>query len=167
MRNVFSELNRGIFNLLFFRRMRQKNAIKNMLECLEEQSADGFLDILLEVMSLTFFVDKKFRENIDGFSGRYVFEDKSGKVYVAAVFRNNKLSVSNKKIEDPTFTLIFRDGHSLIKFLLSPSPDILNALLNQEIDFFGNINYINKFAYLAMHLKMMVAPVQKTGADEH
>jgi hypothetical protein len=164
MNNFLSELKRGIFNLIFFRRTRQKNALKAMLECLEEQAADDFLDILLKVMSLTFFIDKNFRQNIKDFSARYVFEDKSGKVYVAAIFNNNKLKVSNKKIEEPTFTLIFRDGNSLIKFLISPSPDILNAILNQEIDFFGNLNYINKFAYLAMHLKMMVAPAQKADA---
>jgi hypothetical protein len=159
MSNFFFELKNGICNLVFFRSIRQKNAVKDLLECLEEEVADGFLEILLEVMRLTFFVDKDFRRNIENFSARYVFQDKSGEVYVVAVFDNNRLTVSKRTVENPTFTLIFRDGNSLIKFLLSPSPDILNALLNQEIDFFGNINYINKFAYLAMHLKMMITPL--------
>ncbi|MDR1576099.1 MAG: hypothetical protein LBS37_08860 [Treponema sp.] len=158
MCKFFSALGRGILNLLFFRKNRQKRALQNMIICIEEQAADDFLDILLKVMGLTFFVDKDFRRNIENFSARYVFQDKIGEVYVAAIFENNKLTVNSRKINDPTFTLIFRDGSSLVKFLLSPSPDILNALLNQEIDFFGNLNYINKFAYLAMRLKMMVTP---------
>jgi hypothetical protein len=147
------------FNLLLFRSIRQKKAKNRFLESLENGVADDILQLLLDVMSLTLLVDKKFRKNIENFSGCYVFQDKTGKVYVVANFDKNKLKVSAKKIDIPTFTLIFRDGNSLIKFLLSPSPDILNALLNQEIDFFGNINYINKFAYMAMHLKLAVSGV--------
>jgi hypothetical protein len=164
MGKFFSDLLRSFSNLLFFRKSRWKRVLQDLSACLEEQAADDFLEILLKVMSLTFFVDKDFRQNIEGFSAQYVFKDKQGAVYAAAVFGGNKLKVSNRKIEQPTFTLIFRDGNSLIKFLLSPAPDILNALLNQEIDFFGNINYINKFAYLAMYLRMMVTPAQKNAA---
>jgi len=32
---------------------------------------------------------------------------------------------------------------------------VLDAMLNQEVDFDGNLNYINKFAYMAMRLKLM------------
>jgi hypothetical protein len=164
MGKFFSGLFRFFSNLLFFRKSRLKKVLRDLTACLEERAAEDFLEILLKVMSLAFFVDKDFRENIEDFSARYVFKDKQGGVYAAALFGGNKLKVTGKKIEEPTFTLIFRDGNSLIKFLLSPAPDILNALLNQEIDFFGNINYINKFAYLAMSLKMMVTPAQKNAA---
>ena len=75
--------------------------------------------------------------------------------YVAAEFKNNKLKVKQKQAEHFELMLTFNDGHSLFKLLLSESPDILDAVLNQEVDFSGNINYLNKFAYMAMRLRLM------------
>ncbi|MDR0294271.1 MAG: SCP2 sterol-binding domain-containing protein [Oscillospiraceae bacterium] len=143
-------------NRLLFRRTRRNRYFDKLTACVEEGVTDAFLTILLNLMSLALLIDPKYRRNIRDFEAQYIFKDKTGRVYVTAVFKNNKMRVRQKKADNPNLTLIFKDGASLFKLLLSGSPDILSALLNQEVDFTGNINYLNKFAYMAMHLWLTV-----------
>jgi hypothetical protein len=147
-----------LLNLILFRGFRRNRAAKAFASCLESEAADGFLTILLHFMSLSFLVDREFRKSIADFTASYYFTTQDGNMSVTALFDKGKLKVRDPKPDNPTFTLIFKDGKSLVNFLLSPAPDILNALLNQEIDFFGSINYINKFAYLAIHLRNALLP---------
>ncbi|HEX9061036.1 MAG TPA: hypothetical protein VF941_12725 [Clostridia bacterium] len=149
---------RLLLNFILFRHLRASKKKQDFKKCLESELVEGFLDILLDLMSIVFFVDKNFRRNIENFNARYLFKDKSDSIHVGAIFENSKLKVVNKEIDNVNVTLIFKDEKALAKFLLSASPDILNALLNQEVDFSGNINYISKFAYMAMHLKLAVMP---------
>jgi len=114
---------------------------------------DLFLGILLQAMRAKFIVDAEYRKNIKNFTAQYVFKDRSAKICQVAHFANGKMRVSTKEPENPTFTLVFRDGKALLSLLFSPAPDVLNALLNQEVDFTGNINYLNKFAYMALLAK--------------
>lgn len=127
---------------------------KKLLNCIGGHTIENVLDILLTLMGLVLRLDSHYRKNIEGFNAVYVFTDKTGDFYSAAVFRDNKLTVTGKKVENPTFTLIFKDNRALIKLLFSGAPDILNAMLNQEVDFDGNINYMSKFAYMALHLML-------------
>lgn len=113
---------------------------------------EGLLEVLLELMSLTLILDKDFGRNIKNFNANMVFTDKAGDFYVVAQFQNGKLKVSNKKQENYAFKLAFKDEKALAAILFSGAPDILKAMLNQEVDFEGNINYMNKFAYMALHL---------------
>lgn len=125
---------------------------KKLLNCISGHTIENVLDILLELMGLVLRLDSHYRRNIEDFNAVYVFTDKAGDFYSVATFQNERLTVSNEKVENPTFTLIFKDDESLIKLLFSGAPDILNAMLNQEVDFEGNINYMSKFAYMALHL---------------
>lgn len=115
--------------------------------------ADAFLTVLLKLMSLFLRINPKFRRNIKDFEAVYVFTDKSGKLYVTASFGNNRLRVRQRRVEKFNFKLTFTDGRALFKLLLSPAPDVLDAVLNQQVDFVGNINYLNKFAYMALTLR--------------
>lgn len=125
---------------------------KKLLNCIGGHAIENVMDALLKLMGLVLRLDKNYRRNIEGFNATYVFTDKAGDFYSAAIFKDNRLTVTGKKVENPTFTLIFKDNGSLIKLLFSGAPDILNAMLNQEVDFDGNINYMSKFAYMALHL---------------
>lgn len=130
----------------------RKAVEKKLLNCIGGHAIENIMDVLLTLMGLVLRLDKNYRRNIEGFNAVYVFTDKAGDFYSAAIFKDNKLTVTNNKVENPTFTLIFKDDESLIKLLFSGAPDILNAMLNQEVDFDGNINYMSKFAYMALHL---------------
>lgn len=145
----------GLWNRVLFRRTRANRYLSLMATNFDGKAADIFLTVLLRLMCLTFILSPKFRRNIKDFNATYVFVDKSTKLYVVAKFKNSKLKVQQKHVEEFDFKLVFKDGRALFKLLLSKAPDILDAVLKQEVDFSGNINYLNKFAYMAMHLRLM------------
>ncbi|MCX7920590.1 MAG: hypothetical protein N3B21_00990 [Clostridia bacterium] len=145
-----------ILNIILFRKFRTNSAKNNFMKCLQSELAEDFLDVLLKLMSLIFCVDKHFRRNIENFNARYLFMNKDGSITVAAVFNNGKLKVSEQKIDNTDVTVIFKDERALMNFILSPKPDILHAMLNQEVTFEGNLNYLSKFAFMATHLQLMV-----------
>lgn len=122
--------------------------------CIEGGSADSFLEILLRLISLVLIFDEKYRRNIAGFTGRYLFKSLDGWVTAGAVFENDHLDVSSSAITDPDITIIFKDGRALMDFLLTPKPDILGSMLRQEVSLSGNLNYLYKFAYMARRLQL-------------
>lgn len=124
---------------------------KRLLDCIEGRVIDDVLDILLKLMGLMFYLDHDYRRNIENFQATYVFTDYNGDFYTAVDFDNGKLKVSKETVSKPTFKLIFRDSNALIKVLFQGASDILEAMLNQEVDFEGNINYMGKFGYMALH----------------
>jgi hypothetical protein len=123
--------------------------------CIVNGVADAFLDILLNLMSLVFLFDHKFRQNIEGFSGRYHFVNKQWGSSTGAIFENNRLEVSNKVPANPDITITFKDGQAIMDYLLTPKPDILGSMLRQEVSLNGNLNYLYKFAYMARRLQLM------------
>lgn len=114
---------------------------------------DMLLSLLLRVMHLKFVLDAEYRKNIKDFTADYVFTDKAAKICQVAHFAHGTMHVDAKVPKNPTFTLTFSNGKALLALLFSPAPDVLDALLNQKVDFVGNINYLNKFAYMALRAK--------------
>jgi len=98
----------------------------------------------------------RFRKNIKDFTGKYFFTDKEEGITEAVIFKNGKMEVFNKPINDADITVTFKNNKALADFLLSPKPDLLNAMLHQDITLNGNLNYIYKFAFMAQHLRSMV-----------
>ena len=55
----------------------------------------------------------------------------------------------------PDATLVFRDGHALLNYLINyvifEERNFLQSLLNNEVRPSGNTNYLYKFLFLANH----------------
>lgn len=146
----------NVLNVVLLRDLRAKKLGKEFLKCIESEFAEEFLELLLKLMSLFFFLDKDFRRNIENFRGRYLFRSKDDEITVAAVFRDNKLKVYEKAIGNTDVTVTFRNARALMNYLLSPKPDILGSILRQDVVINGNFNYLYKFAYMAKRLQLMV-----------
>ena len=144
-----------VLNILFLRKFRVNIAGRRFAKTLESEFAEEFLDILLKLMGLMFCIDKNFRRNIENFDAKYMFKDKSAHIIVSAIFKNSSLKVIKQQIDNTNITIIFKDQKALMNFLLSPKPDILGAILNQDVTYEGNLNYLSKFAYMATHLRLM------------
>ena len=140
--------------LNIFRRWRRKGVERQFLKCLESEVAEEFLELLLKLMRLAFKLDKDFRRNINGFTGRYQFRSTDNSVTIAAVFTGKDLKVKERLIPDADVSVIFKDGKSLMNYLLAADRDILRLLLNNEVVLKGNVNYILKFGYIANHLQL-------------
>lgn len=127
--------------------------------CFESEAAEEFLQILLTLMQVTFLLNHEYRRNITNFAGRYQFKSADGQVTMAAVFRNGRMKVLEKAIENPNISITFRDGRTLLNFIISPRQDILGSMLRHDVRTNGNLNYLNKFGYMAKQLQLMMAPL--------
>ncbi len=135
-----------------------KSAMERLLGSIESESSEQFLEILLKLMKLVFILNPNgFRRNIEGFSGRYLFRSSDDSITVSAIFDNGVMTVEEGKIDRPDIAVTFRNGKALMNFILSPKPDILGAMLRQDVTLVGNLNYLYKFAYMAKRLQLMAA----------
>jgi len=140
--------------LNIFRRWWKARAERRFLKCLESESAEEFLELLLRLMSLTFTLDGDFRRNIEGFTGRYQFRSADNSITVAALFTGRDLKVKEELIPDAHVSVIFKDSRGLMNYLLAKDRDILRLLLNNEVVLKGNLNYVLKFGYMANHIQL-------------
>ena len=131
-----------------------EKAGEKFLNALEDEAAETFLEMLLLFMRLKFMFDPSYRRNIENFKGRYQFKSIDNKITVLVEFDNGKMDIKETLSEDVDVTVIFKDGRSLMNFLLSQNRDVLRGLLNNEINVNGNLNYIYKFAFMANHLQL-------------
>ena len=131
-----------------------EKAGEKFLNTLEDEAAETFLEVLLLFMKLKFMFDPSYRRNIENFKGRYQFKSRDNKITVLVELDNGKMDIKETLSEDVDVTVIFKDGRSLMNFLLSQNRDVLRGLLNNEITVTGNLNYIYKFAFMANHLQL-------------
>ena len=138
---------------------RHKKNMQRVIEKIETGFMDDFLEALLELMGLAFYLNNRFRANIKDFKAIYNFVSEDGRIAAAAVFANNGMKMKREKVpdDDPDLkvTVIFKDGHALWRFLMSGTPDIFKSVLDRDISYEGNLNYLLKFAYLSRHMKTM------------
>lgn len=140
--------------LNIFRRCRRRRTERQFLKCLESETAEEFLELLLKLMSLAFKIDEGFRRNITGFKGRYQFRTVDNSVTVAALFTGKDLTVKEELIPDAHVSVIFKDARSSMNYLLATDRDILRLVLNNEVMIKGNGSYMLKFGYMANHLQL-------------
>ena len=131
-----------------------EKAGEKFLNALEDEAAETLLEKLLLFMKLKFMFDPSYRRNIENFKGRYQFKSRDNKITVLVELDNGKMDIKETLSEDVDVTVIFKDGRSLMNFLLSQNRDVLRGLLNNEINVNGNLNYIYKFAFMANHLQL-------------
>jgi len=133
---------------------KAKAVMEKLIKGLDSEFTEDILKLLLTGMGLVFLLSSKYRKNIENFNGRYLFRSKDNALSVAAVFKNGSMKVIDGTIDSPNITIIFKNPAALKNFLFSPKPDILNAILRQDVSVDGNLNYLYKFAYMANHLKL-------------
>lgn len=137
-----------------YRLWDRKRAERRLWKSVEGEVAENFLALLLKVMRLSFKLNKDFRRNITGFTGRFQFKSADNSIAVAAIFTGQELKVKRGSIPAPDVSVIFKDGKSLMNYLLSRDRDILKMLLNNEVVLRGNANYLFKFGYMANQLQL-------------
>ncbi len=121
----------------------------------EAELTEGFLELLLGTMSIAFQLDHHFRRNIEGFEGSYLFRSHDGAMVVSVSFAGGAMHVHHGAVASPTLVATFRDEKALMGLVLAPKPDILGAMLRQDVVLTGNLNYLYKFAYMAKRLQLM------------
>jgi hypothetical protein len=135
--------------------------VQNFLDNVTGETAETILEGLLGYMWFRFMIDSliidgDFRKNIENFTGRYQFCSKEDDVDVLVKFANGKMDWEESRSQDVNATLEFKDGPSLINFLINyvinNDRDILRSLTENEIRVTGNFNYLFKFLFMVNHL---------------
>jgi len=124
--------------------------------CFDSELAEEFLQSLLTLMQIMFVVNHEYRRNIDKFDGRYQFRSEDGEVTIGVVFVNSRMKVVEGMIDNPNITVTFRDGRTLLNFIISPRQDILGSMLKHDVRTEGNLNYLYKFGFMAKQLQLMM-----------
>ncbi len=145
---------RKIWKYMVLRFTKAEKTIDQIANSLESKFTEDMLELLLEGMSVILLVSREFRKNIENFQGRYVFKSVNGDFAVSALFKNGRMKARHGVVDNPDITVNFKDSHALMNFLFSPKPDVLGAMLKQDVVLDGNLNYLYKFAYMANHLRL-------------
>lgn len=123
---------------------------------MNSNNMDKLLELGLIAMKWLFVLSPEYRENIKGFNGKIAFTTVDGKLGATAVFGNGiffpVMKVKRTALPNANVTLTFSDGHSMASFITEPSPDIISGLLDNKLNFKGNVNYILRFVYLTMDI---------------
>lgn len=130
--------------------------IGKIIKNIEGDLMDFFLETLLKIIRIFLCIDEKFARNIKDFNAKYVFKSEDNKIAASAIFAKNKMKVKKRVIADPdvNITVVFKDGKALFDFLMADDPDVFAFILESKIRYEGNVNYLMKFAYMAMHIKL-------------
>lgn len=145
----------SLINLITLRFYRLQRDSQKLLQCIEVEGTEEFLELLLRTMGLCLACNPEYRKNIHHFTGRYQFESDDLTLQVSAVFQHNTMTLTDGAIDTPDIVIKFKDPAVLRNFLLAPKQDILDAILKQSIRLDGNLNYLFKFAYMAKRLQLM------------
>ena len=142
---------RPIANFFHLAEFLMKRYTKKLREQRLEEITDGFVELLLRDMDWFFLLtpDRRFRDNLKNFNGRYLFRTASGTVAVSATFSDGNMHVCGRAIDDWDTRVTFKDGKAFREFILTPKPDIFNWLSENKVAVDGNLNHIFKFGFMA------------------
>ena len=144
----------NIFRIIWDRMLRKVR--ETFIAQMDSNKMDKLLELGLKAMSLLFLLCPEYRENIKGFKGKVAFNTVDGQLGATASFgrflhlpvlRMRKTAVSNANV-----TITFSDGQAMASFITEPSPDIISGILDNKLNFTGNMNYILRFVFLAMDI---------------
>lgn len=147
--------------------------LQDMLNRLSGNIADWGLETFLKIMKLAFEASKLsvvvlffprlkgFDKNLRGFEGGYVFASKDGTIQASAVFKDGQMEVLDREIDDWDVKIQFEDAQAFWKFVFAQGNDILDSILRNDVEVYGNLNYLYKFGYMArdfeQRLKLMAS----------
>jgi hypothetical protein len=141
-----------------------QNGLVELIEGLSGTIADWTLENLLIAMQLGFEASNAFpaallglqgyHANIEGFNAVYAFATENGVVQSAAIFRDGEMLVErNPELENWDIRVNFRDVDALWKTIFSGGTDIIDSVLANDVQVYGNLNYLFKFGFMARDLK--------------
>lgn len=142
----------GVFDPMEWGRLSFQELGGKFLDSLADETAEAFLLGLSFLLKVKVALDPAFRRNIENFQAVYQFKSKDDGVGVLLEFDDGDVNYREGLSDDATFTVVFKDGGGLIRFLISQKKDVIQALLNNEIQVSGNLNYIYKLGFMANHL---------------
>jgi hypothetical protein len=112
------------------------------------ESMGEIIEALFKGLGLLISIHPVLQEDVQTLQAAYLLTTADGRMTVTAEFANGRLWAKRTNSRPVNVTLIFKDASTILRLLTSPKPDLLNAMLKQQIAFDGNLNYLLKLAHL-------------------
>ncbi|MFH0957763.1 MAG: hypothetical protein V1897_03585 [Pseudomonadota bacterium] len=136
---------------------------QSTVEELSGDISDWALETLLNGMSLAFRISESGIGNMLGLDGYnrnieqpfravYVFCDEDKAMEATARFLDGKMLVSKDGTEQWDLKVSFRDVKAFWRFMLSGGDDIVDSILANDVEVYGNVNHLHKFGFMAKDL---------------
>jgi len=129
-------------------RSRWETLVCRIAPAVSPESMGEIIEALFKGVGLLISIHPVLREDVRTLQAGYLLTTADGRMTVTAEFANGRLWAKRTKSSPVNVTLIFKDAPTILKLFTSPKPDLLNAMLKQQIAFDGNLNYLLKLAYL-------------------
>ena len=126
--------------------------LNQLKEQIEGEATEAFMELLLNVMSLTLRLSRGYRSNIKNFEGQYAFCTADGAVEDYVVFQDDRMKIYDRVQNGWNVRVTFKDAAALRNFLFSRNQDIVDSILANAVTVDGNLNYIYKFGFMARDL---------------
>jgi formate--tetrahydrofolate ligase len=92
--------------------------------------------------------------NIEYFNAFYAFATEKGAVRSAAIFKDGEMLVDrDPELDQWDIRVNFKNVDALWKFIFSGGTDIVESVLANDVQVYGNLNYLFKFGFMARDLK--------------
>ena len=141
-----------------------QNGLIELIRDLSGTIADWTLENLLVVMKLAFEASNAFPAallnlqgydaNIEGFNAVYAFATENDAVQSAAIFKDGEMLVErDPELDNWDIKVNFKDVDALWKLIFSGGTDIVESVLANDVQVYGNLNYLFKFGFMARDLK--------------
>lgn len=129
------------------------NLLAGFLRKLLEDAISAVLVIILKTMRFMIKYNiQGYAANIAGFRASYLFRIGEDDI-VSIRFRRGRMKIKRKAVADPDIEIVVSDVLSFMQYILGGSNvDYIDALLYNEVKYYGNTNLIFKFGYMAAHL---------------
>jgi hypothetical protein len=130
------------------------SSIKQLTEGYFLLNAPSVFQTLLELICLAYSSNVDLRRHIRNIKAKYMFCFRDHDKHISLEIKNGGMRVFQGNIDLPDVSLTFRNSKALRDLLFADKPDILEAILKQDVEIDGNLTYIFKFIYLVRHLQM-------------
>lgn len=134
-------------------------SIVNWLKCnLLDTSLETFLEFMRWVIensndkSLIIFGLDGFDKNVTNFDAVYVFMTEDGGVQATARFNDGIMTLEPTAAPNWDLKIVFRDAKALWKLMLSGGAGVVDAMMANDTQVYGNLNYLYRFGFLVKDL---------------
>jgi hypothetical protein len=133
----------------------RESVINRLASALSPESMGEILETALKGIGLLCIFHSGLKEEVQTLRAVYLFATTDRRMTVTAEFSNGLLKVGRGAAGPINVALIFHDIPAMMRLFATPQPNLLHAILSQQISFEGNLNYLLKLAYLLRRISLI------------
>lgn len=126
----------------------------NILDCSLEKFLEFMAWAIEDSHEKNYFIPKLegYYRNVENFDAVYVFASEDCSVHATARFAKGAMTVEDKAADTWNIKIVFKDVGAFWKFMISGGDGVVEAMQANEVQVFGNLNYLYKFGFLTNDL---------------